>query len=165
MKPVLFGRGTWCFIFETLIYFYEQEIKHIKLILLIKSKKAYDPELEYKRKIYFKDNIFLSYKKIQKGNQEDLIKVLKHVNIEHLKKKINYIINSLPCEECKQHSLMHMSANQIYNSNCFFYIFHFFLELRNHFYNNPIDRSLFNNGNDLLKNKKLLFQKLINTTL
>lgn len=165
MQPKLFGRGTWYFIFKILFYYYKQERKHIEIILLIKAKESYDNNLDNFRKFFFKDNIFLTYEKIQQGNQNDLINIVKQLNIEHLKKKIHYIINSLPCEECKQHSLMHMNANQIFNSNCFFYIFHFFLELRNQFYPNIINRSLFNNGNDFINNEKMLFEKLINTNI
>ncbi|QKE44557.1 putative FAD-linked sulfhydryl oxidase [Yalta virus] len=165
MEPKLFGRGTWYFIFKILFYFYKQERKQIDIILYIRSKETYDSNLDNLRRIFFKDNDLLTYEKIQKENKDDLINIVKRTNVEQLKKKIHYIIHSLPCEECKQHSLRHIGVNHIFESISFFYIFHFFLELRNRFYPNVIQRTMFNNGKDLLRNEKMLLQKLLNTNL
>lgn len=165
MQPTLFGRGTWYFIFKILYYFYRQEKKNIELVLLIKNTSGFDENLNRLRYVYFNNNIFFTYESIQKGNTDNLIALIKYNNIEQLKKKLNHIIQGLPCEECKQHSLALMKANNIFNSQCFFYIFHFFIELRNKFYSNIIDRSLFNTDFDIIKNEKILFSKIINTRL
>lgn len=164
MKPELFGRGSWYFIFKMFFYYINKEKQEIDLILSIKSKKEYDEKLDSVRKILLKDSLF-SYNYILKTDIKELINVLKYFNVESLKSKLNLIINGLPCEECKQHALKHMSINNVFNSNCFFYIFHFFLELRNKFYENKIDRALFETEEDFIKNETLFFSKIINTNL
>lgn len=164
MKPELFGRGSWYFIFKMFFYYINKEKQEIDLILSIKSKKEYDEKLDSVRKILLKDSLF-SYNYILKTDIKELINVLKYFNVESLKSKLNLIINGLPCEECKQHALKHMSINNVFNSNCFFYIFHFFLELRNRFYENKIDRALFETEEDFIKNETLFFSKIINTNL
>jgi hypothetical protein len=165
MKPELFGRGSWYFIFKIFFYYMNKEKQILELFTLIKSNNCYDEKLDSIRKALLNDNSTFSYNYILKTNLEELNKVLKLYNVESLKKRLNIIINSLPCEECRQHALKHMQVNNIFNSDCFFYIFHFFLELRNKFYDNKIDRRLFNTKQDFNKNETLFFSKIINTKL
>lgn len=165
MKPELFGRGSWYFIFKIFYYYKNQEEQCVNLVKSIKDKKTYDKKLDAAIKIFFKNNKNFTYDIIKEFKLEDLIKKVKVYNIEQLKKKLSYIINGLPCEECKQHALEHMSNNNIHNSIDFLYIFHFFIELRNHFYSNKINRELFDSIEDLSKNEQLLFYKIINTNI
>lgn len=164
MKPELFGRGSWYFIFKIFFYYLNKQKQERELILLIKSK-GYDEKLDSLRKTLLKEDSIFTYNYILNNNIEDLEKDLQHNNIESLKKKLNLIINGLPCDECRQHALKHMHVNNIFNSDSFFYIFHFFLELRNRFYENRIDRALFETEEDFIKNETLFFSKIINTKL
>lgn len=165
MKPELFGRGSWYFIFKIFFYYMNKERQIKDLFKRIKLNNSYDEKLETIRKALLNNNSTFTYQYILETNLDDLEQKVKLYNVESLKKRLNLIINGLPCEECKEHALKHMQINNVFNSNCFFYIFHFFLELRNRFYENEIDRGLFETEQDFIKNETLFFSKIINTKL
>lgn len=70
------------------------------------------------------------------------------------------MIEGLPCDECRMHSQKIINKNNIYNTDSMYYIFHFFIELRNTFYQNKINRSMFDTEEDCIKNKNLFFEIL-----
>lgn len=165
MKPELFGRGSWYFIFKFFFLYNKKLIDQYELFDMIREKKEFDKKLDEMRSIYFKNNILFSYNFIKNASAEEIRNNADHYITEELKKKINYIINGLPCEECKTHAKEHISKNNIYESDSFLYIFHFFIELRNRFYPNEIDRSLFETKDDLIKNEDYFFYRIINTSI
>lgn len=134
MNPKLFGRGSWYFLFFVFYEYFEKEQKEIcSLKNNIVSKKNIDENFEERIRIN---------------------------NLESLKKKINIMIEGLPCDECRMHTKIFLNKNNIYNSTSMYYIFHFFIELRNSFYENKIQRSMFDNPKDCIKNKELFFNIL-----
>lgn len=130
MDPKIFGRGTWFFIFSLIYHF----------IHLIYN------ELD----TYFKSKEIKSYIK----SDDYYIKKIEKKYLELLKKKISIIIASLPCNECKQHSNNAIIENNIYNADSIYIILHFFIELRNKFYVNKIDRLSLKNVINIIKNEK-----------
>lgn len=137
----------------------------ISVIQDVKKKTMDETSFQEIKTRFFKLDSTITYSFFEREDEYVLVRLIKRLNVEQLKKKLSYVINALPCEECKQHSLHHMNANRIFESSSFFYIFHFFLELRNRFYENEIKRTLFNTRDDLLKNESFLFSKLMNTSL
>lgn len=165
MKPELFGRGAWLFIFKLFFYYSKKIIEQNELVNLIRQEEEFNKKLEHVRYVFFKDNILFSYNYLKNGNLKTIKNNIEQYNTEHLKNKLSKIINSLPCEECKTHATEHIHINHVYNSDSFFYIFHFFLELRNRFYKNTIDRNLFETYDDFTKNEGFFFLSLIDATV
>lgn len=163
MKPQLFGRGTWYYIFFIFVYFNE---RYKNIITTLKEvKKSGKPSIQDCKnlKIFFGDHEISSPKYIYKKTLDELIEEAYTLNLELLKKRLMRIVSSLPCEHCKMHSIEAMTLNNVMSSQSFFFIFHFFLVLRNSFYPNKIDRRLFESVDDLEKNKKDLLFQLIKT--
>jgi excinuclease UvrABC ATPase subunit len=163
MKPQLFGRGTWYYIFFLFIYFNERYKNITNTLRDVKKNGKASPQDCKNLKIFFEDNELSNPTYIYKKTIEELTEEAYTTNLELLKKRLMRIISSLPCDHCKTHSLEAMALNNIMSSQSFFFIFHFFLVLRNTFYPNQIDRRMFESVDDLEKNKQKLLFQLIKT--
>lgn len=137
MDPKIFGRGTWFFIFVLIYHFI-----HL-------THREFDK--------YFKN------KEINTHVKPDhiYIKNIENKYLELLKHKLSIIISSLPCNECKQHSNDSMIENNIYNSDSIYVILHFFIELRNKFYRNKIDRLALKNVINIITNEKIILRQIL----
>lgn len=157
MNPSLFGRGTWVLFFQFFFYFIKNLNKKKNYLLIIKNdNKTIEERTKYLNKF---NNIYHDF--ILNKTEKEIIDKMYKNDTENLKKKLVILISSLPCHECKNHCLENMEINKILNSDSIFYIFHFFIELRNIFYNNKIDRTLFNTEESILNNEKYLFETII----
>jgi hypothetical protein len=137
MDPKVFGRGTWFFIFVLIYHFIHLTYKEIDNFFKSKEVKKYSEPDEY------------------------YIKIIENKYLELLKKKISIIISSLPCNECKQHSNHAIIENNIYNATSIYVILHFFIELRNNFYNNKIDRLSLKNVINIIENEKKVLREIL----
>lgn len=163
MKPELFGRGSWYLIFTTFYYYQDKLNKYMLKIKNIKESLNHDnsKHIEIEIKKIFTHPSLIKIENIKKLNLKELYIIINNSIMEILKNKILLIINSLPCLQCKDHSILLLNKNNILNTNSFLYMFHFFIELRNSFYPNKIDRALFNNMSDISQNKDYLLFNII----
>lgn len=151
MDPKLFGRGTWIFLF-VLIYFFGVDI------ILIEEFENNKNDL----KILI--NSINSINITENNNLENrqlFLSNLKYSIMQVMKHRLRIMLKALPCNKCINHTFINIKNNNVFDSDNFLYIFHFFIELRNNFYINKIDRSLFNTNNDFINNKKKLFHSLL----
>lgn len=166
MEPEIFGRGSWLFIFQMLFYYYNildqgfNYLSNIKASHNIKNIENLEnieiDNTEIKK-------IFGSISKIQKLDLETSYNIFNNIIIEDLKKKIMTVISGLPCQQCKEHSLQNLNMNNIFNTTSFLYIFHFFIDFRNLFYLNKIDRKLINNFTDIGLQERNIIYNIIKT--
>ncbi len=156
MDPRMFGRGTWVMIFH-MIYMFILDINQIKIFRIEKKKLSDLPSLiQNIRSIYINPNL-------DSESKNDLNMFLIEAEdtiLELFKKNINRLIDSLPCNDCKQHTKKYLKKNNLYDEDDIFLFLHFFIELRNYFYHNKIDRKLFKTESEIIENKKLLFKLL-----
>lgn len=137
MNPKIFGRGTWFFIFVMIYHFIHLMYQEIDKYFLDKDK----------------DTLTLS--------DDDYIKNIENKYLEKLKHKLSLIISSLPCNECKMHTNKAMITNNIYNTDSIYTILHFFIELRNQFYTNKIDRLSLKNVINIISNEKNFLRQIL----
>lgn len=168
MEPGLFGRGSWAFIFY-ILYFFIDDLK--KIDNYIKKNDEFDFKLSsVNLKIEDTDdndtdntkiNNFI--KSLDKDGKDEIVLFLKEKIFDLVEKKITTLLYSLPCSTCIEHSIKNLEKNKnnVFESRDFLNVFHFFLELRNSFYENQIDRKLFDSYQDVIENKIFLFKKII----
>lgn len=153
MDPHIFGRGTWILLF-TFLYLFGDDILFIK--------KAINDELitidEIKKKI---QTITLIKDKLEHNERLTYLNDLKYTLMEIFMRYLNILLKALPCNHCVKHTLEGLKNNKILDTPSFFIIFHFFIELRNSFYINKIDRRLFNTIDNINKNKPIIFNILL----
>lgn len=157
MNPHIFGRGSWFIFFQIFYYFIKNLIKKKNYINIIKNKnKTIEERIEYLNKFNQNYHDF-----ILNNTETDLIIKINKIDIEDFKKKLVILISSLPCNDCKNHCFLNMNNNKILESENIYFIFHFFIELRNNFYSNKIDRNFFDTEENIIKNENILFEIII----
>lgn len=157
MDPKIFGRGTWFFIFKLIYFFIHNMHKEIDIFFKIKDLMITpnsDPELI--------ENVKKKYPEYIKNiDNNNYIEVIKKNNLEMLKKKISILVSSLPCNECKIHTNECLNVNNIYETDSIYIILHFFIELRNKFYDLKIDRLALKDVSSIIKNEKFLLKQIL----
>lgn len=157
MNPHIFGRGSWIIFFQFFFFYMKNLIKKKNYINLIKDKNN-SLEIRTKTLENFKPEYHYF---ILNHDEEEIIEKMYKNDLENFKKKLVILVSSLPCNDCVEHCLRNMNKNKVLESECFFYILHFFIELRNMFYTNKINRTLFNDEDGLEANEIFLFKILI----
>lgn len=157
MNPHIFGRGSWVIFFQFFFFNIKNVIKKKNYIKIIKDKNN-SSETRTKVLEIFRPEY---HHFILNNDETDIIEKMYKNDLENFKKKLVMLVTSLPCNECVEHCLKNMNKNKVLESDCFFYILHFFIELRNLFYSNKINRTLFDDEDNLEKNENYLFQILI----
>lgn len=137
MDPKIFGRGTWFFIFVMIYHFIHLTYQDIDQYFINKDK----------RKFIYTDKYYISK--------------IENKYLEKLKHKLSILISALPCNECKLHTNEAMIENNIYNADSIYIILHFFIELRNQFYTNKIDRMSLKNVINIISKEKIFLRQIL----
>lgn len=159
MDPKLFGTGTWAMIFH-MIYMFIFDLEQIKKL----ETQSYDLQTI--------NRILESLTSVRINIQEDfissshtnniLIPNIKNNILELFKKRLSVVIDALPCNVCRSHSQNDLNVNKIFEQEDIFVILHFFIELRNSFYENKINREEFSTSDKIIRNKMHLFKIILN---